>query len=79
MKFTKNELETLHCRLITHIHIRSLASFSLRNSDVLNILRYLEPYQAESEKKIFFRKISLSSKSSKVTKAQTCVRFQMTL
>ena len=48
-----------------------LASFSLRNSDVLNILRCLEPYQAESEKKIFFRKLSLSRKSSEVTKAHT--------
>ena len=67
-KFTKNEPETLHCCWIARTHISSLASFLLRNSEVLNILRCLEPYQAESEKKIFFRKISLSRKSSKVTK-----------
>ena len=42
--YKKSELETLHCRRIKHIHFSSLASFSLRNSEVPKLLRCLEPY-----------------------------------
>ena len=37
--YKKNELETLHRHWIKHIHISSLASFSLWNSEVLKISR----------------------------------------
>ena len=66
-KLMKNKLETLHHRWITHMHINSLASFSLRDSEILKIFKIFAA-PAGWYKIHIFKNFSMSCRSSPFSK-----------